>query len=119
MNVTNLSVHSVRAAALLKALANDRRLMILCTLLDGERTVTELEETVGLGQSALSQHLARLRRDGLVATRRVAQHIYYRLVSAEAQVILDALANLYCPTVAPSAEVGVPPTASPSRPSPP
>jgi len=97
MNVDHLHAHTARAAALLKALANDRRLLILCTLLDGERTVSELEAKVGLGQSALSQHLARLRRDGLVTTRRAAQHIHYRLASPEAQVILDALASLYCP----------------------
>ncbi|MBB4264630.1 ArsR/SmtB family transcription factor [Roseospira visakhapatnamensis] len=97
MNVDRLHAHTARAAALLKALANDRRLRILCTLADGERTVGALEATVGLGQSALSQHLARLRREGLVATRREAQHIHYRLTSPEAQVIIDALANLYCP----------------------
>jgi len=97
MNVDRLHAHSVRAAALLKALANDRRLMILCVLAEGERTVGALEAKVGLSQSALSQHLARLRREGLVTTRRAAQHIHYRLTSAEAQMIIDTLASLYCP----------------------
>ena len=64
---------------LLKALANDKRLLIMCALLRGEKCVGELEDIVDLSQSALSQHLARLRRDRLVSTRRDAQTIYYSL----------------------------------------
>ncbi|MBB4285248.1 ArsR/SmtB family transcription factor [Roseospira goensis] len=100
MDVERLHAHTARAAALLKALGNDRRLLILCTLVGGEKTVGELEAKVGLGQSALSQHLARLRRDGLVATRRAAQHIHYRLASAEVVAIIETLAALYCPAPA-------------------
>lgn len=100
MNVDHLHEHATRAARLLKALANDRRLLILCSLIEGEKTVGELEAKVGLGQSALSQHLARLRHDGLVETRRAAQHIHYRLASTEVLALIETLAALYCPTPA-------------------
>lgn len=85
-----------RATQLLKSLGNESRLMILCRLLDGEKSVGELERAIGLGQSALSQHLAVLRREGLVATRRQAQAIYYRLEGEEASRVLEALHDLYC-----------------------
>jgi len=88
------------ATALLKALANERRLMILCLLADAERSVGKLAEEVGLGQSALSQHLARLRRQGLVATRRDATTIYYRLKDPKAAQVIETLASLYCPPAA-------------------
>ncbi|MBB4313356.1 ArsR/SmtB family transcription factor [Roseospira marina] len=101
MNMTDLHDHSARAAALLKALGNDRRLMLLCALVAGERTVGDLGAKAGLSQSALSQHLARLRRDGLVATRRVGQHIHYRIASPEVLAIIETLAHLYCPASAP------------------
>ena len=65
----------MRASTLLKAMSNQHRLMILCQLVPGEKCVSELEEIIGLSQSALSQHLARLRRDNLVSTRREAQTI--------------------------------------------
>lgn len=97
MNVDRLYEHSARAAAVLKALGNDRRLLILCALVGGERTVGDLEAKAGLSQSALSQHLARLRRDKLVATRRVGQHIHYRIASEEVLAIIETLARLYCP----------------------
>jgi DNA-binding transcriptional ArsR family regulator len=70
--------------------------MILCTLLDGERSVGDLVDKIGLSQSALSQHLARLRRDGLVRTRRSSQTIYYRVSGAEAPAVLATLHSLYC-----------------------
>ena len=108
MNVDRLPEHAVRAATVLKALGNDRRLMILCALADGERTVGDLEARVGLGQSALSQHLARLRRDGLVETRRAAQHIHYRLSGDEVMAIIETLARLYCPTADPTDEPSAP-----------
>lgn len=85
-----------RASRLLKAMSNERRLVILCTLASGERSVSELESVVDLSQSALSQHLARLRQDGLVATRRSAQTIYYRLDGPEARAIMATLYGLYC-----------------------
>lgn len=95
-----------RASTLLKAMGNPHRLLILCQLAGGERCVKELENVVGLSQSALSQHLARLRRDDLVTTRRAAQTIYYSLAGAEAQTIISTLYHLYCApgSVAVSAE---------------
>lgn len=84
------------AADLLKALANPHRLKILCRLHASECTVGELEAFVGINQSALSQHLARLRHDGIVATRREAQNIFYRIQDASALRIVKELYALYC-----------------------
>ncbi|MEQ8193391.1 MAG: metalloregulator ArsR/SmtB family transcription factor [Rhodospirillales bacterium] len=83
------------ASMLLKAMSNPHRLLILCQLTDGEKCVGELETIVGLSQSALSQHLARLRRDNLVKTRRSAQTIYYSLAGDDVEVLIDALHGLY------------------------
>jgi len=84
------------AATLLRALANERRLMILCQLGDGELSVGALQASLGLSQSALSQHLARLRADRIVLTRREGQTIYYRLAGNEATAIMATLHSLYC-----------------------
>ena len=89
-----------RASTLLKAMSNQHRLMILCQLVPGEKCVGELEKIVGLSQSALSQHLARLRRDNLVATRREAQTIHYSLAGEEASAVIETLYGLYCGTPA-------------------
>jgi len=86
------SGQAVRAAALLGALANPNRLMILCSLIEGEHSVGELNERIPLSQSALSQHLARLREEGLVGTRRESQSIHYRIVDP---VVLDLIAPLH------------------------
>jgi DNA-binding transcriptional ArsR family regulator len=91
-----LAQKSDTAAGLLAAMANQSRLMILCHLLDEELTVGELAERVGLNQSPLSQHLARLRALGLVKTRRDGQSIYYRLASREVEAVLQTLYSLYC-----------------------
>lgn len=80
----------------MRALSNPYRLMILCELHSGERSVGALERVVGLRQSPLSQHLAKLRRDGLVATRREAQTIHYSLASPEAAKVIGLLYRLYC-----------------------
>lgn len=85
------------AAALLKALAHEARLMVLCQLLDGEHSAGALQEGSELSQSALSQHLARLREEGLVTTRRAAQTIYYRLADPNVARVLETLAAIYCP----------------------
>ena len=85
-----------RASDLLKALANDKRLMILCLLVEGERAVGDLNARLDLSQSALSQHLAVLRSEGLVATRREAQSILYSLAPGPAQRILQTLHDVYC-----------------------
>ncbi|MCB1532276.1 MAG: winged helix-turn-helix transcriptional regulator [Alphaproteobacteria bacterium] len=81
-------------ANLLKALSNERRLKIVHVLCDDEKNVGELEEIIGLSQSALSQHLARLRRDGIVTTRRDAQTIYYTLACDSACTVLKCLREL-------------------------
>ena len=96
MTPADLEHNARKASALLKAMANERRLLILCYLADGEKSVGELESLVSLSQSALSQHLARLRRDGLVSTRRAAQTIYYSLAGREAGAIMETLHALYC-----------------------
>lgn len=88
--------HASEAARLLKALANEKRLLLLCQLVEGERSVGELNAGVDLSQSALSQHLAILREDGLVTTRREAQTIYYALADGPAQRILATLHGIYC-----------------------
>lgn len=100
MKIEDLQANARRASALLKAMCNERRLLILCYLSQGEHSVGELEGLVGLSQSALSQHLARLRRDKLVRTRRSAQNIYYALNGHEAQTIMATLHDLYCAPVA-------------------
>lgn len=91
-----LTARSEDAAGLLALLANPCRLRILCALLDGERYVSELAPLVGLGQSALSQHLARLREAGIVTTRREAQTIFYSIADEKAARVLAVLAELYC-----------------------
>lgn len=83
-----------RASAVLKAMGNRHRLVILCHLTRGEACVTDLEKIVGLSQSALSQHLAKLRHEHLVKTRRRAQTIYYSLAGHLAEHVLDALKDI-------------------------
>lgn len=85
-----------QAAQLLKALSNRDRLLILSHLVEGERNVGDLERLVHLRQPTLSQQLARLRSDGLVATRRDGKAIYYRLNSEEVQRVLGLLYEMYC-----------------------
>ncbi|WP_051340467.1 ArsR/SmtB family transcription factor [Azospirillum halopraeferens] len=96
MEIADLQANARKASTLLKAMSNERRLLILCHLSMGEKSVGELEDLVGLSQSALSQHLARLRRDKLVRTRRSAQNIYYSLSGGEAKAIMGTLHSLYC-----------------------
>ncbi|HEY8191139.1 MAG TPA: metalloregulator ArsR/SmtB family transcription factor [Alphaproteobacteria bacterium] len=83
------------AVNLLKALSNERRLKIVCSLYEGEKSVSELEDVIGLSQSALSQHLARLRRDGIVITRRSAQTIYYSLQDKATKCVLACLHEIF------------------------
>ncbi|QNH15818.1 transcriptional regulator [Xanthomonas sp. SS] len=91
-----MRAHAGEAARLLKALGNEKRLLLLCLLVDHEHSVGELNTRLDLSQSALSQHLAVLREDGLVQTRRDGQTIYYSLVPGPAQRILDTLHGIYC-----------------------
>lgn len=89
---------AAEAARLLRMLANANRLLLLCHLVsEGEMTVGALAEAVGLSQPALSQHLAMLREDGLVATRKEAQAVFYRLADPKAASVLALLRDLYCP----------------------
>lgn len=86
------------ATTFLKAMANDCRLLVLCHLVEsGELSVGQLVDRVGLSQSALSQHLARLREEGLVGTRKEAQTVYYRLCDRRAEQVLVLLHDLFCP----------------------
>lgn len=96
MELQRLQDNARRASTLLKAMSNQHRLLILCQLVPGEKCVSDLEKVVGLSQSALSQHLARLRRDNLVNTRREAQTIFYSLAGDEASAVIETLYGLYC-----------------------
>ena len=91
-----MQAHAGDAAQLLKALANERRLQVLCLLAGGERSVGEINALLDLSQSALSQHLAVLREEGLVRTRREAQTIYYALVPGPAAAVMETLHGIYC-----------------------
>ena len=94
----DLTDKAAQAAALMKALSNEHRLLILCHLVsDEELTVGELVERVGLSQSALSQHLGRLRDEGLVSFRRDAQTLHYRVADPKACQVLALLRDLFCP----------------------
>lgn len=95
MEHDSVEVRLGNAVNLLKALSNKRRLVILCALCKGEKCVSELEDIVGLSQSALSQHLARLRRDGFVKTRRDAQTIYYSNSSDAICKLLTTLNEIF------------------------
>ena len=87
-----------RAADFLKALAHQNRLMILCLLSEGEKSVSQLEQLLSLRQPTVSQQLARLRTDGLVETRRAGKTIFYRLASEEARVVVGAVYEMFCGT---------------------
>ena len=91
-----LDSHRQEAVRLLKALANEHRLNILCCLRNGEVSVSELAMRLPLSQSALSQHLAWLRAENLVHTRRSAQNVYYQLSDDKAERIINVLNGLYC-----------------------
>lgn len=88
--------HAAEAAAMLRAISHEARLLVLCELAAGERSAGELVEMSGLSQSALSQHLAKLREEGLVATQRDGQSIYYRISDQRAARILKVLRDIYC-----------------------
>lgn len=93
----DVQVHAVQAAAFLKAIANEHRLVILCTLIYGELCVSDLNAKVTLSQSALSQHLASLREAGLVTTRKESQTVYYQIHGTNAIKIINVLRSIYCP----------------------
>ena len=95
MSDSTVSTHLVDIVTLLKAMGNERRFEILHYLSEEEKAVGELEELVGLSQSALSQHLARLRRDGMVKTRRDAQKIFYSLSDPRVSHMLTCLGSMH------------------------
>ena len=89
---------------MLRALSNEKRLMILCQLGEGELSVGQLLPLVGLSQSALSQHLAKLRDEALVSTRRDGTTVFYRIADPDVLKVIAVLAETYCPPVAPEKE---------------
>lgn len=96
--IEQLAHQSAQAAGLLRALANEQRLLILCHLsAAGELSVSALGERMSLSQSALSQHLSRLREDGIVTFRREAQTLFYHIAEEKAARLLGLLHELYCP----------------------
>jgi ArsR family transcriptional regulator, virulence genes transcriptional regulator len=99
--LAQLEGNAQRAAKLLKAMANPARLVVLCQLADGERSVGELERAVGMSQSGISQHLALLRRAGVVSSRRVRQTMLYSLASEEVVAVMATLYSLFCESGAP------------------
>jgi DNA-binding transcriptional ArsR family regulator len=96
MNIQGLERNAAAAAGFLKALGNEKRLQILCRLHDGELSVGELQQAVRLSQSALSQHLARLRKDRLVRTRRESQTIHYSLADKAVTDVIAVLHDRFC-----------------------
>jgi ArsR family transcriptional regulator, virulence genes transcriptional regulator len=95
-DIARFEANATAAARLLRALGNERRLMILCQLTEGERSVGQLAPLVGLSQSALSQHLAVLREEGILATRREAQTVWYRITDPAALKVVATLAEIFC-----------------------
>ncbi|MBY0583082.1 MAG: metalloregulator ArsR/SmtB family transcription factor [Sphingomonas sp.] len=107
-DITRFEDSAAQAARLLRALANERRLMIMCQLSASERSVGELLPLIGISQSALSQHLAVLRSDGLVATRREGLSIRYRISNPAAAQVMETLAAIFCSDDVETSNVQVP-----------
>lgn len=99
-DLESLQANAERATALLKAMSNPARLMVLCQLSSGEKSVGELVRAVGLSQSGLSQHLAILRREQILTSRRDRQTIYYAIASKEAVALMRTLYDVFCGKVA-------------------
>jgi len=96
MDLELMQENATRASELMKLLGHPHRLMILCELNQGERSVGELSESIGINQSPLSQHLARMRHEGVVTSRREAQTVFYSLSGEEVSSIIGLLYDLYC-----------------------
>ncbi|OKO71232.1 metalloregulator ArsR/SmtB family transcription factor [Bradyrhizobium sp. AS23.2] len=100
LDLENFEKQAVEVAGTLRALANERRLMILCQLVEcGESNVSSLAEAVGLSQSALSQHLAKMREEGIVAFRRESQTLWYRIADPRIEQLFATLHRLFCKPV--------------------
>lgn len=95
-DIEKLRENAQQAAQLMNALSNPNRLLILCQLMEGELSVGALNAKIALSQSAFSQHLAVLRRDGLVNTRKESQTVYYSLANDHAEQVLEVLHRLFC-----------------------
>lgn len=98
VDLKKMEAAAERASMLMKTLGHPGRLMILCNLADGERAVGDLAQQLDISQSSLSQHLARMRSEGLVETRRESQTIYYRLSDGETRRFIESLYRIFCPT---------------------
>ena len=97
-NLTLMQANAQKAEALLKLLANAKRLMILCHLVRGEKSVGDLAKLVDLSDSALSQHLAKLRREGVLEARKDGQQVFYHIAMMEVEALLSTLYLIYCRT---------------------
>jgi DNA-binding transcriptional ArsR family regulator len=95
-DMTMMSTNARDASELLKALAHESRLSILCKLIDGEKHVSELEEALDMRQSAVSQQLARLRLEGLVTFRREGKQVYYSLANGDVRKVIGVLVGIFC-----------------------
>ena len=98
LDARRMAAAAQKASELMKTLGHKDRLMVLCHLTSGEKSVGELARLLDIPQSPLSQHLARMRKENLVSTRRDAQTIYYRIASPEAAAIIETMHGLYCST---------------------
>ncbi len=97
-DLVTLRQSAAQASALLRAIGNEHRLLVLCLLIhSGEMSVGQLLDEVGLSQSALSQHLARMREEGLVCARRESQTVYYRIANPAVERVIATLKEIYCP----------------------
>ena len=101
MNIADMRGSAAGAAEFLRSFANETRLMIVCQLVDGEKNVGELSEALGARQSTVSQQLALLRREGIVAARKEAQAVYYSLADENAQKLVGLLYEMFCAKPAP------------------
>lgn len=96
MNIEQMQHNAIRAENLLKQLANKNRLLVLCHLIQGEAHVNNISEVVGLSQSAISQHLKKLKDEGLVESNKIGKHVFYRISSMEVHALLSTLYLIYC-----------------------
>jgi len=96
IKIKTLEENAGKAEAILKLLANKNRLMILCYIIEGGKSVGEIVDYVGLSQSAVSQHLAKMREQGIVSTDKKGQTVYYRIIDKDVEAILATLHTLYC-----------------------
>lgn len=97
--IADLMTQARKASEMLKALSHETRLLILCLLSEGEKSVSEIEDIVSLPQATVSQQLARLRFDKIVTTRREGRMIYYRIADSDVSTVIESLYDLFCQPV--------------------